>query len=49
MLWKLLTHEHTSDTHCGWQLRSKGEEVEELEKEKGVTARDQTLVSVYVP
>ena len=49
----MLTHEHMSCTHCGWQLGSKGEAVEELEKEKEAKLRtgpclqgDRTLIGV---
>ena len=41
----MLTHEHMSCTHCGWQLGSKGEAVEKLEKEKEAKVPDRTLAS----
>jgi hypothetical protein len=34
---------HTSSTLCGWQVRSKGEAVADLEKEKEETDSDRTL------
>ena len=46
MLGKLLIHVHCGETLCGWQYRSKGEVVEEIEKEKEVLHRDQTLTSL---
>ena len=42
---KMLTHEHTGSTHYGKQLGSKGEEVEDLEKEKEEKVLDWTLQS----
>ena len=46
MLEKLLTHVHYGETLCGWQLGSKGEVVEVLEKQKEEKCRERTLVSV---
>jgi hypothetical protein len=40
MLGKMLIHVHTSSRLYGWQLGSKGEAVEELEKEKEVKVPD---------
>ena len=40
----MLTHEHTGSTHYGKQLGSKGEEVEDLEKEKETRGSDRTPV-----
>jgi hypothetical protein len=43
MLQKILTHIHTSSILYGWQVRSKGETVADLEKEKEETDNDRTL------
>jgi hypothetical protein len=45
MLWKILTHVHTSSTFCGYQVGSKGKAVAQLEKEKGEKVRDRTLAA----
>ena len=42
----MLTHVHTSSTLCDYQVRSKGEEVADLEKEKEAKAADRMLASV---
>jgi hypothetical protein len=38
----MLTHVHTSSTLCGYQVGSKDETVEEIEKEKAMLATDWT-------
>ena len=43
MLWKMLTHVHTSSTVCGEQVGIKGEVFEEIEKEKAASVPDRTL------